>query len=61
VLFTVPRLPPEACRRRQAITVAAFLDVKMAVPIDFETQKGYYLNFNFLFSLSCRRRHTDDE
>jgi len=58
VLFAVYRLPPAACRRMQAakaITLAAFLAVKMALPIDFKTQKGYY------FHCPCRTRRTDDE
>jgi len=40
MLFTVSSLPPAACRRLQAITLAAFLAVKMAVPIDFKMQKA---------------------
>jgi len=44
VLFTVSRLPPAACRRLQAITLADFLAAKMAVPIHFKMQKGYYFH-----------------
>jgi len=48
----VHRLSPAS--GRQAITVAAFLVVKMAAPIDLKTEKGYYFH--------CPRRtgRTDD-
>jgi len=53
-VFIVSRLLAAACRRLQAITVAAFLVVKMAAPFDLKTQKGYYFH--------CPRttRRTDD-
>jgi len=35
-------LAPAACRRQQAITVAAFLVVKMAAPIDLKTEKAIF-------------------
>jgi len=49
------RLSADACRLPKVITLAAFLAVKMAVPIDFKTQKGYY------FHCPRRTRRADDE
>jgi len=55
VLFTVSSLLAAACWRLQAITLAALLAVKMAEPIDFKMQNGYY------FYCPRRTRRTDDE
>jgi len=55
VLFTVSSLLAAACWRLQAITLAALLAIKMAEPIDFKMQNGYY------FYCPRRTRRTDDE